>query len=57
MYLVSERVQEYSSTIILYFQLQNHEYFYSGVNIVLGLQAANPNSLNPQCNIKVSIVN
>jgi len=28
--------QAYSSKIILYFQLQNHEYFYSGVTIVLG---------------------
>jgi len=37
---------------MLYFQLQNHEYLYSGVTIVLGLQAP----LNPQCNIKVSIL-
>jgi len=34
-YLVSERVQAYSSKIIQYFQLQNHEYCYSGVSIVL----------------------
>jgi len=35
-------VQAYSSKIILYFQLQNHEYFYSGISIVLGLQAPSP---------------
>jgi len=32
----SQRVQAYSSKIIQYFQLQNHEYFYSGVTIDLG---------------------
>jgi len=42
-YLVSEKVQAYPSKIILYFQLQNNEYFYSGVTIVLGLQAPSPN--------------
>jgi len=43
MYLVSERVQAYSeSEMILYFQLQNHEYFYSGVTIVLRLWAPSP---------------
>jgi len=44
-YLVSERVQAYSSKIILYFQLQKHEYFYSGVTMVLGLQAPSPSLL------------
>jgi len=32
--LVIERVQAHSSKIILYVQLQNHEYVYSGVTIV-----------------------
>jgi len=36
-------VQAHSSKIILYFQLQNHEYCYSGVTIVIGLQAPSPN--------------
>jgi len=42
--------------IILYFQLQNHEYCYSGVTIVLGLQESSPIDLNPRCNIKFSIL-
>jgi len=39
-------VKEYSSKIILYFQIQNHEYFYSGVSIVLciGLPAPSPSN-------------
>jgi len=36
-------VQAYSSTITQYFQLQNHEYCYSGVSIVIGLHAPSPN--------------
>jgi len=43
----SDRVQAYSFKIILYIQLQNHEYFYSGVTTAY---------LNPQYNIKVSIL-
>jgi len=31
--LVSDSVQAYSSKIILYFQLQNHQYLYSGVSL------------------------
>jgi len=32
--LVSDSVQAYSSKIILYFQLQNHQYLYSGVSLL-----------------------
>jgi len=38
----SETVQAYSSKLTQYFQLQNHEYCYSGVTIVLELQAPSP---------------
>jgi len=57
--MVSERVQEYSSKIILYFQLQNHEYFHifwcHHCPWVTSTKSK-PIYLNPQCNIKFSIL-
>jgi len=36
-YIISDRMQAYSSTIIQHFQLQNHEYCYSGVSMSCAL--------------------
>jgi len=44
----------------MYFQLQNHEYVYSGVRIVLcfwvSSTKSNPIHFHPQCNIEFSIL-